>query len=187
MKRNQEAVRNVMTILPVKAYEKETEAFIMESGEYMDILEIIPRDVDGMTDGEIINLIEASGKSQKLLREDSKWVAMNFPDNTSDQQENVRYHMERTESESIRKWNQRRLQELIDVAENVTRREYFEFCYGKNKEAFLKKRMAILDTRGAGPNRSIKMISEAKKKTILFRLCNMNTLVNREVGDEEEG
>lgn len=171
--------KDVLAILPVKAYDRETEAFLMESGEYMDILEIMPIDVDGMTEGEIINMIETSGKSQKLLKEDSKWIAMNFPDNTSEQQEHVRHHMENTDNEQLKKWSRYRLQELMDVAENVTRREYFEFCFGKNKEAFMKKRMTILDTRGTGPGRSIRMINEAKKKTILFRLCNMNTLANQ--------
>nr|ALP68992.1 hypothetical protein [Clostridium botulinum] len=95
---------------------------------------------------------------------------MNFPVNTSRQQEYIRNKLEQSTNEINNKFLQEKLDEFMFLEQYRNNKEFFIMFFAKNKQditsSILKNQTRIF---------ILKEISLEKKIKILFKLNNLNT------------
>jgi len=170
-----EKIKNTnLDILPIRYYDEKVEAFVLEDGSYLDIVEKIGEDFDGMIEDEIQFKMLQFAKFLKMFVDDLKIVQMNFPTNTMQQQNYYRHLLDRTTDPVRRKWILRSLSEFERADKGTRKQEYFFLIHS----ADLQKRQEhkhILSLLGKG----IAEMPPEKKTQIVYKLNNMNSLIIR--------
>lgn len=189
-KEKKEIIKTNLEILAIRRYDEELEAFIMEDGSFLDLLEIVARDRQNLQDDAVRFDIMTLTKFERLYANDHKDIGLNFPINTSLQRNNLEKKLKKTSDPVRRKWLLREIDELLTLDSNIDRKEFYRMIFGSNSEEFLKNRTNILAWLGRGRSKIIKEIDKEKKIQIMKKLCNMNSLIIpdelREVQDYED-
>lgn len=189
-KEKKEIIKTNLEILTIRRYDEELEAFIMEDGSFLDLLEIVARDRQNLQDDAVRFDIMTLTKFERLYANDHKDIGLNFPINTSLQRNNLEKKLKKTSDPVRRKWLLREIDELLTLDSNIDRKEFYRMIFGSNSEEFLKNRTNILAWLGRGRSKIIKEIDKEKKIQIMRKLCNMNSLIIpdelREVQDYED-
>lgn len=189
-KEKKEIIKTNLEILAIRRYDEELEAFIMEDGSFLDLLEIVARDRQNLQDDAVRFDIMTLTKFERLYANDHKDIGLNFPINTSLQRNNLEKKLKKTSDPVRRKWLLREIDELLTLDSNIDRKEFYRMIFGSNREEFLKNRTNILAWLGRGRSKIIKEIDKEKKIQIMKKLCNMNSLIIpdelREVQDNED-
>lgn len=189
-KEKKEIIKTNLEILAIRRYDEELEAFIMEDGSFLDLLEIVARDRQNLQDDAVRFDIMTLTKFERLYANDHKDIGLNFPINTSLQRNNLEKKLKKTSDPVRRKWLLREIDELLTLDSNIDRKEFYRMIFGSNREEFLKNRTNILAWLGRGRSKIIKEIDKEKKIQIMKKLCNMNSLIIpdelREVQDYED-
>ncbi len=189
-KEKKEIIKTNLEILAIRRYDEELEAFIMEDGSFLDLLEIVARDRQNLQDDAVRFDIMTLTKFERLYANDHKDIGLNFPINTSLQRNNLEKKLKKTSDPVRRKWLLREIDELLTLDSNIDRKEFYRMIFGSNSEEFLKNRTNILAWLGRGRSKIIKEIDKEKKIQIMRKLCNMNSLIIpdelREVQDYED-
>lgn len=189
-KEKKEIIKTNLEILAIRRYDEELEAFIMEDGSFLDLLEIVARDRQNLQDDAVRFDIMTLTKFERLYANDHKDIGLNFPINTSLQRNNLEKKLKKTSDPVRRKWLLREIDELLTLDSNIDRKEFYRMIFGSNREEFLKNRTNILAWLGRGRSKIIKEIDKEKKIQIMRKLCNMNSLIIpdelREVQDYED-
>lgn len=189
-KEKKEIIKTNLEILAIRRYDEELEAFIMEDGSFLDLLEIVARDRQNLQDDAVRFDIMTLTKFERLYANDHKDIGLNFPINTSLQRNNLEKKLKKTSDPIRRKWLLREIDELLTLDSNIDRKEFYRMIFGSNREEFLKNRTNILAWLGRGRSKIIKEIDKEKKIQIMKKLCNMNSLIIpdelREVQDYED-
>lgn len=185
-----EIIKTNLEILAIRRYDEELEAFIMEDGSFLDLLEIVARDRQNLQDDAVRFDIMTLTKFERLYANDHKDIGLNFPINTSLQRNNLEKKLKKTSDPVRRKWLLREIDELLTLDSNIDRKEFYRMIFGSNREEFLKNRTNVLAWLGRGRSKIIKEIDKEKKIQIMKKLCNMNSLIIpdelREVQDYED-
>lgn len=176
-KEKKEIIKTNLEILAIRRYDEELEAFIMEDGSFLDLLEIVARDRQNLQDDAVRFDIMTLTKFERLYANDHKDIGLNFPINTSFQRNNLEKKLKKTSDPVRRKWLLREIDELLTLDSNIDRKEFYRMIFGSNREEFLKNRTNILAWLGRGRSKIIKEIDKEKKIQIMRKLCNMNSLI----------
>ena len=179
-----EVIKNCLDILPIRSMDAHLEAFRLADGSYMDILQILSRDLHNMDDDslqmEIFNLM----KILKTVGCDLKFVSAKFPLNLTGQKNILQHHRENVQDEVRQLWLDRQIHELETVEENISTLHFYLFYFGATEDEFIRNRESILKYGGSGNGRLFEDVSFSQKVNIVQKLCNPNTLINLYGGDE---
>lgn len=174
----------VLSLIPIRKYDYDLNAFVLTDGRYMGIEKIIARDIENMSDDELdmelLNLI----KIYKTALFDIKFVSMNFPLNTQKQKDVLLRHKEKAEDNVKIKWIDRQIEELSRAESGVLTREFYVFYFGKNKSAYEKNKDLLSRYMGSGYLKLTESLTLSEKIQILNKLSNMNTTLSRVQGDK---
>ena len=170
-------------IFPVRYFDEEADAFVLSDNSYMNLLEVIAKDRPNMQTDEIQYDVLSIARFYKLYKDDIKWITLNFPINTTKQQEAKKKMLESTNDPVRKKWLMRHIDELERLDKNITKREYYLMFFGKSKEEYMKNVTNILNYIGEGRDRIVTEMSKAKRIYILKKLNNMSSDI---VIEEEE-
>ncbi len=174
----------VLSLIPIRKYDYDLNAFVLTDGRYMGIEKIIARDIENMSedelDMELLNLI----KIYKTALFDIKFVSMNFPLNTQKQKDVLLRHKEKAADNVKIKWIDRQIEELSRAESGVLTREFYIFYFGKNKSAYEKNKELLLRYMGSGYLKLTESLTLSEKIQILNKLSNMNTTLSRVQGDK---
>lgn len=167
-------------ILPIRYYDDHANAFVLEDGSYLEIIEKTADDIDNMMEDEIQMLMIDFAKFLKLYKDDLKIITMNFPTNTLAQQKYWAKKRQETANPIHKKWNSLSISELEKVDKGTRKREYYFMVLSKSLEEHYDhmKQIRIL-------GESVRRISMEKKIQILYKLCNMNSLVTQNEQEEQ--
>lgn len=176
-KSKKKGISQVMTtdLLPVLYYDDEIEAFALKDNKYMDIIKVTSRDLENMSDDEfnieLLNLV----KIYKTVGIDLKFISLNFPLNTSIQQETLLRYKEKANDEVKIKWINRQLNELNRAETGVLTREFYVKYFGDNKNDFIKNKELVSKYMLSGSIKLCESLSKEEKINIETKLSNMNT------------
>ena len=174
----------VLSLIPIRKYDYDLNAFVLTDGRYMGIEKIIARDIENMSDDELdmelLNLI----KIYKTALFDIKFVSMNFPLNTQKQKDVLLRHKEKTADTVKIRWIDRQIEELSRAESGVLTREFYIFYFGKNKSAYEKNKELLSRYMGSGYLKLTESLTLSEKIQILNKLSNMNTTLSRVQGDK---
>ena len=174
----------VLSLIPIRKYDYDLNAFVLTDGRYMGIEKIIARDIENMSDDELdmelLNLI----KIYKTALFDIKFVSMNFPLNTQKQKDVLLRHKEKAADTVKIRWIDRQIEELSRAESGVLTREFYIFYFGKNKSAYEKNKELLSRYMGSGYLKLTESLTLSEKIQILNKLSNMNTTLSRVQGDK---
>lgn len=169
---NNEVRRMVNEIIPIKGYNTYLEAFEMIDGSYFDIMEIRCKDLNAIGE-EAVNIdCKTFLKFLRLYANDIKIVGMNFPIDTSSQQNYFNHILKRTENPIYRNYINHQL-EIMKVLEEMQENQFYLFAYWKDDREMGEQRGRIYNV--LGQRGLINKIDQRKKEMILFKVNNKNT------------
>lgn len=174
--------KTMIDILSIVNVNKEKEYFLDKEDNIIDILKIKSKNLMSIgTDGvQYLNL--SYEKLYKTYQNDIKIISLNFPTNTQEQQRYIVEKLTKTNNILFKNILQNKLNELIYIENNVLEREYYLFFYSKNIDEYNKNSNTINSILGSED--LIEKIDFKKKKQIIFKLHNMNSLILK--GDEKD-
>lgn len=170
--------RTVLELLPEREYVPEKECFRLEDGSYMDLLQIISKDLINASEDEVEYDCLKFAKAYRLYADDLKIVCLNFPCDYHKQKRFLEYKMKHTRNEIFKQTLEKKLQELVWLEKNNTTREYYYMIFAGNLEEIEKNRLTLTTSLGVGPGGLIDRITREKKEEILCRLRNKCNLLN---------
>ncbi|SFD59941.1 hypothetical protein [Bacillus sp. UNCCL81] len=145
----------------------------LRNGEFMEILQLTTKDVYSLNEEDKnLNIYSFAFFLQSYL-EDMKIVPLNFPVDTTIQQQHIQRKLERTDNQLYVPFLKKKLEELRFIEKNRTNREYYLFLYSESE--FTLKNKAIQVERLLQRTTPISLLSEEKKIAILYKLNNLNS------------
>lgn len=164
--------KSIADIIPV--IDLSASGFIeLRNGEFMEILQLSTKDVYSLNEEDKnLNIYSFAFFLQSYL-EDMKIVPLNFPVDTTIQQQHIQRKLERTDNQLYVPFLKKKLEELRFIEKNRTNREYYLFLYSESE--FTLKNKAIQVERLLQRTTPISLLSEEKKIAILYKLNNLNS------------
>ena len=157
-------------LLPVLSYEGG--CFRLKNGELLDLVQIVCKDLMNILDSDLNFDMYVLSKFFKTFGADMKIIGMNFPTDTTMQRSYVLHKMQ-TPNPQYRETLERKLDELQNLEENSTYREYYLMFFSSSREEYQHNQNIIW--KSLGNHKLVKSLSPEKKAKILFRLSNKNT------------
>lgn len=176
-KGEEELIKTNMDILNIRFYDEDIDAFILDNGTCVDLLQIVTKDRENLQDDVVRYDIYNLTRFEKLYALPHKDIGLNFPINTSMQRANLQRKYRSTADPVRRKWLQREIEELETLDANIERKEFYRMYFADTKDELVKNRRDILSYIGYGRNKIVKQIGKDKKIQIIRKMQNMNTLV----------
>lgn len=170
MNKKKEAPYTTDKILPIIRYDESYHCFECKYG-YMNILQILTKDIVNASLDEIDYDIAKLTKYNKLEYEDYKILSLNFPCNTSEQQAYVKEKIERTSNPQFLKYLNNSLYELEWVQEKKSKREFYIMIFSDTPDG-IKKMEADMKVALNSREQMITDMTREKKETILYRYNN---------------
>ena len=167
-------MNTINKIIPFVTYIEEDECYQMKSG-YMDILQIQCKDLANLPKDNIQYDIQTFRKIYLTLAPDIKIVGMNFPTDTTKQKQYFDYKATHTENPYYREYLLSKHEEMEQVEQRFTEREFYIFVWGKDIQDLIQNRSRIYNTLKS--NQLISKVEREKKMLILYKLNNKNTSV----------
>ena len=168
----------INSIIPIIRYLDEPDCFELKDGSYMDLLQINTKDLENTSEAEIEFDVMKYAKLYKIYADDLKIISMNFPCVTLEQQNYLMHKISNTKNIVLKKRLQIKLNTLIQIEKERTRKEFYIMCFSKSLEEHYKNRNTFriyMETVGRGS--MIEELSRQKKERILFKMNNMSTAI----------
>lgn len=170
--------KSTRELIEIIGYDSFHNCYVCKDNSLIDFVQIVAKDLINAADDDVNYDCMKFAKFYKLYAPDLKIVAINFPVDTSAQQEYFRYKIKAAKNPAFKKILSRRLKELEWLAKNNTAREYFYMMFLKDHDELDKCREIMNNTLKAGMNGLIQFIDKEKKDQILFRMNNKCYLVH---------
>ena len=182
-KKKVKAIREVYNLLKIARYDERFECFVRKQGlGYMDIVQIISKDIVNASEDEKEFDIAKLTKFNKKEYEDYKIIALNFPCNTLEQQEFIRTKMEQTSNRTFLKYLNESLYELKWVQEQKSKREYYYMVFSPTLDGLKKMEADMMAALQIG-DKMIGKMPQDKKEVILYRCCNPASILTGGAGN----
>lgn len=173
-------------LLPVYNYDEKLSCFMLSDGSCMDILRVIPRDMDNLSADEVRMEIYDLIRLYKTAGSDIKFISMNFPLNTGKQREVLKYHLGNAGDEVRARWIQRQIEELETVDRNIHTSNFYLIYFGSKETEFIKNKDNLIKYACSGIDRLCEEIPMQQKVQIILKLCNMNGVYDLHYLSESE-
>lgn len=173
--------------LPIKEYNKRLRCFVMQDGSFFDIIQIQCRDLNSVGLVEVLNDNKAFVRLLRMYANDLKIVGMNFPIDSSVQQQYFKKVIKRTENPEYLK-ELRTQMEILSLIENHFENQFYFFGFWETEEEMRKQRDSIFSL--LEQRQLVEEISQEKKEKILYKFNNKNTSLSNyrfdgRISDEE--
>lgn len=166
------ADKRVTDIIPISYYDTEANAYVLKDGTYMDFFKVNTKDIYSASNDERNWDNLKFAKLYQTYPGDLKYITLNFPTNTSEQQDYWRHKIERTSNPLQKKQQEEKLFQLEWLQTNSTKREFYLFYFSSDKEQLKKNAADILTIMRTGRDGLLEIISQTKKHQILFKIAN---------------
>ena len=142
---------------------------------YLDILQIESIDIKSMSDVEYNTYILSFTNLLKVYSEDIKIISMNYPADTSRQQQYLNKKISKCINQNHMKFLNHRMNQLQTIESQRTNREFFLMIFGKDDKEMINNRELVLSS-----NRELEVfeIDVEKKIKVIRKINNMNSSIN---------
>ncbi|MFP7176520.1 hypothetical protein [Priestia filamentosa] len=161
----------ITEIMPIVDY-IENGLFQLKGEGFFDIWQIQSKDIFAMNEKEASFHIYNLANSFQSYQEAFKFVSLNLPVSTEQQQQYLEKKLERPQNPLYERFLQQKLKELQFLEWGRTNREYFIFIYGKT-ELMVKERREDLIRYFQRTNPLLE-VSDKKKIELIYKLYNQN-------------
>ncbi len=171
-KQSQRIPKTVLDAFPIRDYDTQNNYFITDENQIIDIFQVRGKCLYNASDAEIESQIETLAYFYRRYKADIKFIGMNYPTNTKNQQAFLTYMQKRPELERYEDIINAKLESLQYLEQHTTDREAFIMIFAKNENHY-STLYDLLNRSGIHIDR----ISQEKKANIIFQLNNMNKMV----------
>lgn len=165
--------RNTSKIIPIK--DEENGVFVLNTGEYMDIVKLQCKDLVSASESEVLYDILTLNKWNRSNTDTYKIIGINFPTNTKTQQNFYLKAINMCHKPQLRNILAEKMNELVNIEKNNTDREYYAFIYGNSYRNVVGNTEECIKSLSSANLCS--RLSFAKKLQVLFKMANKNTSV----------
>jgi hypothetical protein len=162
-------------VIPVVAYDADTEAFIMRNGEYLGMVELRTKDHNVLDEETISMDNNMLNKLFRIYSDDLKLVSFNFPVDTHSQVSYLEKITEKTRNPVFVDQLKMKLYEEDYIAKNFTDREFVFLFYAPSREKYRENFLSLRSCLNRGTAPIYKKMDPEKMWSVLFRLLNMNS------------
>ena len=170
-KRLPRSLAEIMTIL-----KREGNTFLTEEGRIMDLMQIKCKDIESISDDELMSDEASFENLYRTMRSDIKIIGINFPTDTSVQTGYFMKKLAETENPVYREQIRRRLDEFEYLRRLVTAREYYLMFFSSDPDQYRENLRIIRRSLNGGGIDLIKEIPVEKKLQILRFMHNVNEM-----------
>ncbi len=172
-KKESSVPKSTLELLPFVCFDKDI--FYMKDKSYMDIFQITTKDLIAAPDSDVEFDMLQFEKFYKMYAFDCKIIGINFPTDTSRQQQYYQHRISLTENPVFRDFLNRKYEELVDINLNYTDREYYLMVFAENYEKYLEAKNIIKVTLMY--TGLVKEISSERKIKVITKLSNKSTSI----------
>lgn len=147
--------------------------FEMVNHEFLEIIQLTSKDIYSLNNEDKNHDIYSFAFFLQSYLDDFKLVPLNFPVDTSLQQQNIQRKIEKAKNPMFIPYLEKKLQELQFIEGHRTNREYYLFLYSDDEYALSNKLHQV--ERLLHRTTPIIKLSEEKKINILYKLNNLNS------------
>lgn len=167
-KEDKKVLKSTKELLPILDIDEEG-IFITKNG-YLSIYQIETKDIYAFNEYETKIHIYNFVAFLRNYVDDIKLVCMNFPVNTTKQQEFIQKKIKESTKEVYRNFLNEKLEQFVFLEEHRNNKEYFIVVFSKDREE-------VKNTIYKNQSRALifRNIDIEKKIKILFKLNNLNT------------
>jgi len=165
--------QTLSSLIPVIGFEND--AFLLKDNFYMDIVEIVSKDLLNLSADERAYDNMNFAKFYKTFPSEIEIIGLNFPTDTKTQQKYFLDKINTTNNAVFRRRLEEKLEELEYLEKHNTEREYYIIFFSEGIEEHHNNLTMIL--RSLGSSGQIKPIAETKKKQILYKINNKNSSI----------
>lgn len=158
-KEKKAVIRTCLDILPVRSWEPSVGAFLLADGSYLDLLRLIPRDLQNIAEDELELEIYQFTKVLKTVGCDLKFLSMRFPLSLERQKAVLLHHARQAGDETRIRWLERQIREL-EVAETNISSQHFYLAYCNALGGCRKSYEAIAALAGCSVATAVKAVRE---------------------------
>lgn len=162
--------RTLLDVFPIRDYQDDY--FLTDENQIIDVFQIRGKSFYNSSDAEIDAMVEALAYFFRLYKADFKFIGMNYPTNTKNQQAFLTMKQKMPELEKYEELINEKIAALQYLEQNTTDREAFIMIFAKNENHY-STLCNLLNRSGL----HIEKISKEKKDNIIFQLNNMNKKV----------
>lgn len=170
--------KSVLDVLEVYDYDEQNDCYILKDGTYMNIVHIVTKDLVYASDDEVEFDVLKFAKMYRVYVDDLKIIAINFPCNTTKQQEYLEYKLSHTTNQEFKETLQRKLEELRWLGKHNTTREYYLMYFGSTANEIRNNAIVLHNNLSGGLTNLLEEIDKKKKDEILYRINNKCILSN---------
>lgn len=151
---------------------------VKQDGTLIDIIALTSKDLRNIKDDAYKRDVEAYEVLYNTLIGDCKILSLNFPTDTRQQEQYIKHKINLSKNPVFREELSKELLKVSNIGKVVTYREYYIMLFAKDKAQMDDYRKTIFATLGTGG--LVEDISLDKKVSILFELCNKNTVLSKD-------
>lgn len=169
--------KNITDLIPIRYYDQSLNAYVMQNNTYMNLVKINTKDIYSESEEERIWDNMKYAKLYQTFPGELKFIVLNFPTNTIEQQEYWRHKIETTANPILKKQQEEKLFQLEWLQANSTKREFYVMYFSQTRDNCKKATNDILAIMGTGPNGLLELLSQTKKHQILFKIANKSAQI----------
>lgn len=169
---SQKPLKTILDCFPVRDYRDSF--FILKDGTILDVFQIQGKSLLRASDDEIESKIHELTLFFRGYDADFKLISMNYPSNTSEQQNFLRKKLENA-SQIHRQMLEEKLYTLSFLEEHCTDRETYFFLFAKDDAEYLDRKEKLFSTKAL----QFCELSQEKKCNIISSLNNQHKKVKQ--------
>ena len=158
--------RTLLDVFPIRDYRNDP--FVTEDGCLIDLFQIRGRSYYNASAEEVEGLVERLTYFFRMYKPDLKFVGMNYPTNTKNQQAFLTYKKQQPELAQYEDLINEKLATLQYLEENTTDREAFVFVFADSNAQY-ESLCGLLQRSDF----HVMKVDREKKENIIFQLNNM--------------
>ena len=169
--------KSITELIPIRYYDQTLNAYVLDDNSYMNLIKINTKDIYSESEEEREWDNMRFSKLYQTYPGELKFIILNFPTNTSVQQEYWKHKISMTANPILRRQQEEKLYQLEWLQSNSTKREFYMLYYAADKEELKKATNDILVVMGTGRDGLAESLSQTKKHQILFKISNKSAQI----------
>ena len=166
--------KQMTELIPYASYDEAQQYYLFGDGTITNFFQINPKDIYNLDDDERLLDNYKFEKFYKTHAGDIKIIALNIPEDTSEQQRYFTHKLEKCTNPIYRTRLDRYYKEVKYIEDNFFMREFFLQVFCETDEEYRKVYDRIHSILGVGIRGLISIINKEKKDYILEKLGNKN-------------
>ena len=166
----------------MRSWEPSVGAFLLADSSYLDLLRLVPRDLQNIAEDELELEIYQFTKVLKTVGCDLKFLSMRFPLSLERQKAVLLHHARQAGDETRIRWLERQIRELEVAETNISSQHFYLAYWGKDADTLRKNHDMIRKYAATGYQPLVEEIDARQKAKVLEKLANMNTIIDNREG-----